>query len=153
MVIGNGYADRCLTEEEVRDLAARALAEAPLDGKRVIVIIPDGTRTAPIPLMFRIFHELLGGRVAALDYLIALGTHQPMNEEAIAKLVGVTAEDREVNYPKVRIFNHRWDLPETFVTLGRIDSDEISRLTGGQLDLPVDVRLNRMVLDYDQIII
>jgi nickel-dependent lactate racemase len=153
MVIGKGYEDRCLTEDEVRDLAARTLVDTPLDGKRVIIIIPDGTRTAPIPLMFRLFHELLGGRVAALDYLIALGTHQPMNEEAITKLVGVTAEDRAVHYPHVKIFNHRWDLPETFVTLGRIESDEISRLTGGKLDLPVDVRLNRMVLDYDQIII
>ena len=32
----------------------------PLEGKRVLVIIPDGTRTAPIPLMFRLLYEQIG---------------------------------------------------------------------------------------------
>ena len=61
----------------VRELLARALEPLPLDGKRVLVIIPDGTRTAPIPLMFRLLYEQIGRRVARLDYLIALGTHPP----------------------------------------------------------------------------
>jgi nickel-dependent lactate racemase len=153
MVIGAGYEDRCLTGDEVRDLAARALAESDLDGRSVIVIIPDGTRTAPIPLMFRVFHELLAGRVAKLDYLIALGTHQPMSDEAILKLVGLTAEERAGRFHEIGIFNHEWDRPETFATLGQISRQEISEITGGLLDQSVDVRLNRKVLDYDQIII
>jgi len=49
----------------------------------VLIIIPDSTRTAPIPQMFRLFYEALGKDVAALDYLIALGTHKPMDQEAI----------------------------------------------------------------------
>ena len=55
----------------------------------MLVIIPDGTRTAPIPLLFRLLYEQIGRRVARLDYLIALGTHPPMSEEAIEQLVGV----------------------------------------------------------------
>ena len=47
-----------------------------LDGKRVLIIIPDGTRSMPMPLMFNLFEELLGRRVKALDYLVALGTHR-----------------------------------------------------------------------------
>ena len=64
MLIGKGYTDQFLSDAEVHELAASALSQAGLDGKRVIVIIPDGTRTAPIPQMFRLFHELLGEKAA-----------------------------------------------------------------------------------------
>ena len=153
MVTGKGYLDRYLSEDEIRELMQPALDQARLDGKRVIIIIPDGTRTAPIPQMFRLFCQYLGKRVAALDFLIALGTHKPMNEEAISRLVGVTPEEMATLYPGVRVFNHRWDLPETFITLGQITSDEVSVITNGVLTDAVDVRLNRVVLDYDQIIV
>jgi hypothetical protein len=83
MIAGRGYVDRYLEEDEVRELVGEAFSGSSLEGKRVIVIIPDGTRTAPISMMFRSLREMLGERVAALDYLIALGTHQPMSEEAI----------------------------------------------------------------------
>ncbi|MFL6276532.1 MAG: lactate racemase domain-containing protein [Blastocatellia bacterium] len=153
MLIGKGYEDRFLTEAEIRGLMSEALAAVSLDGKRVLILIPDRTRTAPIPQMFRLFHELLGARVAALDYLIALGTHQPMSEAAINQLVGVTAEERATVFAGVGVFNHRWDVPETFTTLGEIPATEISEMTGGLLNQPVDVRLNKLIFDYDQIII
>ena len=153
MVFGKGYTDRFLTEHEVHDLMAEALAQANLDGKRVLVIIPDHTRTAPVPLFFRLFHELLGGSVAALDYLVALGTHQPMSEEALNKLVGVTAAERAEKYRDVRILNHRWDLPDTFVTIGTIPAAEIEEITGGLMRQEVPVTLNKLIFDYDQLII
>lgn len=153
MLIGTGYTDRFLSEPEIRELMAAALSQTDLDGKRVIILIPDGTRTAPIPLMFRLFHEMLGQRVDALDYLIALGTHQPMSEEHINQHIGVTAEERAGKYATVNVFNHRWDLPESFAELGEISADEIEKLSDGMLREPVKVRLNKLVLDYDQIII
>jgi nickel-dependent lactate racemase len=153
MVEGLGYEDRFLAEAEIRELMSAALARARLEDKRVLVIIPDRTRTAPIPQMFRLFHELLGQKVAALDYLIALGTHKLLSEEAINQLVGITAEEREREYARVGVFNHRWDLPETFVSVGRIDAPEIEEMTGGLMKQAVDVRLNKMVFDYDQLII
>jgi nickel-dependent lactate racemase len=153
MVTGKGYLDRYLSEDEIRELMQPALEQARLDDKRVIIIIPDGTRTAPIPQMFRLFCQYLGKRVAALDFLIALGTHKLMNEDAISRLVGATPEEMAKLYPGVRVFNHRWDLSETFITLGQITSDEVSVITNGVLSDAVDVRLNRRVLDYDQIIV
>ena len=152
-MLGKGYEDKFLTETEVRDLMSTALARANLAGKRVLIIIPDGTRTAPIPQMFRLFHEYLGETAAALDYLVALGTHQAMSDEALNKLVGVTPEERAGKYAKVNIFNHRWDLPETFVDLGQISASEIEEITGGLMSQAVEVRLNKLVFDYDQIII
>jgi nickel-dependent lactate racemase len=103
--------------------------------------------------MFRLFFEFLGDEVAALDYLIALGTHKALSEAALNKLVGVTPEERAGKFAKVNIVNHRWDLPETFVTLGQITPVEIEEITGGLMSQPVDVRLNKMVFEYDQIIV
>jgi nickel-dependent lactate racemase len=153
MFIGQGSPDRFLTESEIRELMATALAQASLDGKRVVVIIPDGTRTAPIPLMFRLFHELLGGQVAQLDFLIALGTHQPMSEEAINKHIGVTTEERVTRYTRTNIFNHRWEAPDQMVELGEISESEVEEITNGLLRQSVKVRLNKLIFDYDQIII
>jgi nickel-dependent lactate racemase len=153
MLIGNGSIDRFLGEEEIRELAIEALARADLDGKRVLAIIPDSTRTAPIPLFFRLFYEALWGRVAALDYLVALGTHQPMSEEALNRLVGITAEERTGTYAGIHLLNHRWDLPGTLTTVGVIQASEIERLSNGLLVQDVPVTLNRLILDYDHLIV
>jgi nickel-dependent lactate racemase len=153
MVIGKGACDRALSESEVRKLMSEAFYGAGLNGKRVLVIIPDGTRTAPIPMMFRLFHESLNDRVEALDFLIALGTHQPMSEGAINRHVGVTAEERATLFARINIFNHRWDEPGQLVELGEISEGEIAEITGGLLRQSVKVRLNKLIFDYDQIII
>src|SRR5437879_6795173 len=92
MIVGKGSMTDILTTEDIQQLIAQACDPLPLDGKRVLVIIPDGTRTAPIPLLFRLLYEQFGRRVAQLDYLIALGTHPPMSDEAIDHLVGVPAD-------------------------------------------------------------
>ena len=152
-MIGKGYEDKFLTEAEIRELMSQALAQTDLSGKRVLIITPDSTRTAPMPQMFRLFYEYLGEEVAALDYLIALGTHQPMGDDALNKLFGLTSAERAEKYAKVNIFNHRWDVPDTFVNLGQITEAEIEEITGGLMRQAVDVRLNRLVFDYDQIII
>ena len=153
MVVGKGSTAATLTSEEVRQLVASACDPLPLDGKRVLAIIPDGTRTAPIPLLFRLLYEQLGRRVARLDYLIALGTHPPMSEEAIGRLVGASAAERAERYPKTQVFNHRWDLPETLETIGVIARQEAARLTDGLLAEDVPVVLNKLIFDYDQLII
>jgi nickel-dependent lactate racemase len=151
--VGAEGATEQLGADQVRARLTNALGQANLDGKRVLIIIPDGTRTAPIPLFFRLFYEALWGRVAALDYLVALGTHQPMSEAALLRLVGTTAEERRTTYAGVGLFNHRWDLPDTLVTVGTIPAQEIGELSNGLLVQDVPVTLNRMIFDYDQLVI
>jgi nickel-dependent lactate racemase len=153
MVSGRGATDRFLRESEIAELTAEALDRSDLDGKRVLVIIPDSTRTAPIPLFFRLFHQALAHRVTSLDYLVALGTHQPMSDEALNELVGISAEERATTYAHVNLFNHRWDFPGTMITVGTIPSREIEKLSRGMLAQDVPVALNRLVFDYDQVII
>jgi nickel-dependent lactate racemase len=152
-VLGKGSATGYLSEDDVRELVVQALGQLDLRGLRVLVLIPDSTRTAPIPLFFRLFHEALWGRVAALDYLVALGTHQLMSEKALNRLVGITAEERRTTYASVNLFNHRWDLPGTLTTVGVIPADEIEQLSGGLLAQDVPVTVNRLVLEYDVLIV
>ena len=79
-IVWKGVVDGYLSEEEVRRTAREGLARLPVDGRSLLVIIPDGTRTMPMPLMFDILERELGPRVASLDFLVALGTHSPMDD-------------------------------------------------------------------------
>jgi nickel-dependent lactate racemase len=153
LILGKGSTTEQLSVEDTRRLITQACNNLSSDHKRILVIIPDGTRTAPIPLIFRLLYEQLGTRVAQLDYLIALGTHQPMTDDAIDHLVGVTLSERTQHYPKVHIFNHQWSQPAMLQTIGVISRNEAEILTNGLLVDEVVVTLNRMILDYDQLII
>ncbi len=150
---GSGFLDRTLTDDEITTLIESAFADNTLDGKRVLVIIPDGTRSAPIPQMFRLLHKTLAYRVAALDFLIALGTHRPMTPEQINVLVGVAPEEWETTFAGVHVFNHHWENPETFINLGTISADEVGVISNGLLCQDVPVRINRLVHEYDQLVI
>ena len=148
---GSGYTDRFLTDDETREIVRAGLESLSLDGKRVLFLIPDGTRTMPMPRLFGLFREMLDGKVAALDFLVALGTHQPMDDAALSRLIGVPVVDGRAGAS--RIHNHEWADPATFVTIGEISAAEIAELSGGRLAQSVPVSLNRLIFDYDQIII
>jgi nickel-dependent lactate racemase len=150
-VVGKGREDGYLTPQEVGDVTRDGLAKVPLDGKRVLVIVPDGTRTMPMPLMFDSLERDLGPRVAALDYLVALGTHMAMTDEQLSKLVGRPVVKGMTG--RTKVMNHRWEDPATFVTLGTIPAREIEQLSGGRLKQDVPVALNRLVTEYDHVII
>lgn len=152
-VLGRGSLDRFLSDQEVRDLTTEALEEVDLRGARVLVLIPDGTRTAPIPLFFRLFHACLAGRVRALDFLVALGTHPPLSDEALARLVGLSPGERSGALRDVRLFNHRWDLPEALAVVGALSREETHALSQGLMDEEVPVAVNRLLLEYDQVLI
>lgn len=148
--IGIGAPGRFVAVDEARAIVAEGLASLALDGKRVLVIVPDGTRTMPLPAMVDAI-DAATPRVAALDFLVALGTHQPMTDEQLTRLVGRTVESGR--FGRSRIFNHRWDEADTFATLGTIPAADIRELTGGRLEQDVEVALNRLIFDYDQLII
>jgi nickel-dependent lactate racemase len=150
-VIGRGVVQGYLSAEEFQSVVRSGLQSLPLDGRRVLVLIPDGTRTMPMPAMFDALERELLPRVAALDYLVALGTHQPMSDAQLGRLVGRDVVAGQAG--KSRIFNHRWEDPEAFVKLGTIPASEIADLTGGRLKQDVPVALNRLILDYDHVLI
>ena len=151
MVIGKGSTGQYLHPGQVREIVAEAATSLPVAGQRVLIIIPDGTRTMPMPLMFGLLQEILRPRVQALDYLVALGTHPIMSDTQLTKLVGRTVVNGQVG--DTRVFNHHWENPASFVHLGTIPAGEIEQITGGLMSVDVPVTLNKLILDYDHLIV
>ena len=149
--IGVGAPGAVLDAAQVQAIVNEGLASLALDNRRLLVIIPDGTRTMPVGLMVDAIEAAAGARVAALDYLVALGTHQPMSDAQLTNLVGRPVIDGRMGAR--RVFNHRWDDPRTFVTFGTIPAAEIRRLSDGRLEQDVVVSLNGLILGYDQLLI
>jgi nickel-dependent lactate racemase len=150
-MLGTGSADRLLAADEVRAIVHAGLDALRPDGKRLLFIVPDGTRTMPMPQMFAEIRDHLAGRAKAVDFLIALGTHQPMDDAALTRHFGVPVVNGQAGAS--RIFNHAWSDPATFRTIGVIPAEEIAQLSGGRLAQPVSVSLNKLIFDYDQLVI
>ena len=79
-----------LTDSQVRDLVEEACPAKDYHNKRVLLIVPDGTRSAPVGLLFQTLHRQMGEVTKAFDVLIALGTHQPMSETAICQRLEIS---------------------------------------------------------------
>ena len=137
----------------VSDLIAQACPADSYRGKKVLLIIPDGTRTAPVGLMFQTLHRQIGAVTGAFDILIALGTHQPMSEAAICGRLEISETERASTYRGVRFFNHEWDNPAALRTIGTLTKADTRELSEGRMELDVPVEINQRIFDYDQIII
>lgn len=142
-----------LSDADVRAWVAAHVPAVEYWGKRVLLVIPDSTRTAPLPLLFGALADHLGPVVKQLDLIVALGTHQPMSEAAILKMIGVSAADRAGRFGKVGLFNHEWDNPDRLATIGTLTAAETAELSDGRLSLDVPVEINRRVLDYDVLLV
>jgi len=142
-----------LTDDEARGIIGGALAKLNLAGKRVMLIVPDSTRTAPVGLLFKTIYDEIGESVAKLDVMIALGTHPPMSDDAINRRLEITAQERSTKYARVGLLNHEWDNPVALARIGTIPSSDIGELTGGLFEMDVNVDINRAIFDYDQLII
>jgi nickel-dependent lactate racemase len=142
-----------VSPERVAQIVADALPAKDYSGKRALLIIPDATRTAPVGLLFKTIHEHIGSVTAALDILVALGTHQAMSEEAICERLEISIDERKSAFRKVKFFNHAWNDPSALRNIGTIKADEISQLSGGLFAMDVPVEINKLVFDYDKIII
>lgn len=150
---GMGYDDRILTHAEISSVCSNAITDWQVDSKRVLVLIPDATRTCPLPLMFRLLYERLAPRVRSLSFMVALGTHPALTDAGMNRLVGVSAGELMSQYPKARLLNHRWKTPDELVTVGTLDAGEIDRITGGLFKMDVTVKCNKAVMENDLLLI
>ncbi len=150
---GTGYDDRVLNEGEVVQVCDNAVSEWDIKGKKVLLVIPDATRTCPLNMMFRLLYERMAPEAEALDFLVALGTHPPMSEEQIYDHVGITPGEHRTRYPKARFFNHLWKDPGALYEVGTIPESRISELTDGLFGMDVIITCNRMMLDHDLAVI
>ena len=155
---GKGDPNLELTREDIRRFIETGIPDRLVDGKKVLVLTPDATRTAPLPMVVDVVQEVVGRRAARCDYMVALGTHRSLSEDEIQRLLGVRLRgdglgEGEGAFKNSRFMNHRWDLPETLVKIGTIEEREIDRITGGLFHEGIDVVINREIFNYDLLLI
>ncbi|MEV4342996.1 lactate racemase domain-containing protein [Actinoplanes sp. NPDC049596] len=131
-----------LDDAEVRDYVLRTLAAEDLDGRSVCVIVPDGTRSCPLPMLLSAVHSALHGRASQVTVLVALGTHAPMSEEQLTAHLGGPYEGFDVR-------NHEWWQPSALTSIGVIPAARVAELSEGRMSQDVDVVLNRAVVEHD----
>jgi nickel-dependent lactate racemase len=143
-----------LSDDEIRNTLD--VLSNQFDGQRLLVLIPDHTRSLPLPFLFRALVDVLYG-AKQLDFMVALGTHPPLSDESINKLVGITAEERNSTFKHVGLLNHAWDTPSALTSLGVIEQNEIKQIAGknwhSSLPDEVNIRINKAALEYDHILI
>jgi nickel-dependent lactate racemase len=144
-----GGPDRVLPDDEVTRFVREQLDARDLDGRSVCVVVPDGTRSCPLPLLLTAVHGALVGRVSRLTVLVALGTHAPMDDAHLATMLGYPEGRLDAHYPGMTVLNHAWWDPDTLVSLGVIPGARVAELSEGRLEQAVDVRLNRAVVEHD----
>jgi nickel-dependent lactate racemase len=144
-----------LTEAQILETLHKGLDDK-FSAQRLLVLIPDHTRSLPLPFLFRSLVDVLHN-AKQFDFMVALGTHPPLREESLHKLVGITAEERGTTYKHVGLLNHAWDTPSALTSLGTIQQDEIKQLAGeswhSSLPNEVNIRINKAALEYDHVII
>lgn len=83
-----------------------------LDGRfarqKVLVLIPDHTRSQPLSFLFRALVDILRD-TKQLNFMVALGTHPPLSEENLNKLADITTEERSNTFKHIDLLNHAWD--------------------------------------------
>jgi nickel-dependent lactate racemase len=142
-----------LTNEQVNEVVVQSLPAAEYVGKKVLLIVPDATRTAPIGQLFKAIHAQICDSATKLDVMIALGTHHAMSEEAICERLEITIEERRKQYADVTFHNHEWDNPDAMRNLGTIPASTIKELSGGRFEMDVPVEINKTIYDFDEVMI
>src|SRR6202000_2502388 len=113
-----------LTADQARDLIAQACPAKDYRDKKVLLIVPDSTRTCPLGILFTGLFDQIGAATKHFDVMIALGTHQPMSEEAICERLEISLEERRAKYSGVRFFNHEWDNDAALREIGKLTLED-----------------------------
>ncbi len=144
-----GGPEQMLDKHRIRAFVLDQLELIDLKHASVCVLVPDATRSFPLPLMLSAVSEALRGRARAVTVLIALGTHAAMTERALATHLGYAHSTLEETYPGMSVRNHAWWDPSTFAQVGSISAERIEQLSDGMLSQSVDIRINRALLEHD----
>jgi len=142
-----------LSRSLIETRISAGIAPALISGSRILVIIPDASRNAPIPAAFSVICRLAAEANCQVDFLIALGTHPPMTSPEIASLVGMSQEQVQIDFPGTRIWNHNWLDRDQLTNLGQIPAEEVDVLSAGLMKEDIVVNINKLILDYDQLVV
>ncbi|MCS7242881.1 lactate racemase domain-containing protein [Candidatus Caldatribacterium sp.] len=151
ILFGKGDTERTFSFEETQIYFREALSRHNWRKKKVLGIIPDNTRTAPVRIFFEAALSVIKPEAKRLDFLIALGTHPPMTDEELKAHLGVTF--REAKNQGVTVYNHLFQNPQELVHVGTIPREEMQIISRGLIAEDVPVTVNRHILEYDELLI
>ena len=132
-----------LSPEAIREALLKSLEGRTL--KNVLIIPPDYTRFhSNSGYITNVYYHALVDNGCEVDILPALGTHVPVTREEAAIMFG------DIPYEKFIPHNWRTDV----MKIGEVPAEYLEEITGGLWHDPVDVEINRLVMDekYDLIL-
>ena len=138
-----------MSEGEIRDALLASLSDWQEESgrglKNVLIIPPDYTRFhSNSGFITNVYYHALVEMGCEVDILPALGTHVPVTAEEAAHMFG--------DIPFERFLEHNWRTD--VVKIGEVPAEYLEEITEGLWHDPVDVEINRLVMDekYDLIL-
>jgi nickel-dependent lactate racemase len=142
-----------LSRAELARLVDEALATSVRPGERVLCLVPDSTRTMDLPFFFRCIARGLREIASGLDFMVALGTHSPLDRPAMDRLFGLGPGELESAFPGIRLLNHEWRASDALARVGVLPASEMAELSGGRLSIDLPVTIDAAALDYDRLLV
>jgi len=152
-IYGKGSLDNVLSEDEIFIICEKAFDKFDIDFKKILVLIPDNTRHAPIGMFFKVINKIIGKRVKKLDFLVATGTHIVMSTDQIYKFISINEVEHKKYYPDIDFFCHDFSKKDTFSTIGIISANEIYEISNGLFSEDIEIPINKIVFNYDKVVI
>lgn len=132
-----------LTDGELKDALITLLSARP--ARRVLILPPDFTRFhSKAGFLTNICYHHYADQGAKVDILPTLGTHRAMTEAEAKEMFG------DIPFERFIVHNWRTDV----VKIGEVPGAFLSEITEGLWTEPVEVEVNRRVMDpsYDLIL-
>ena len=136
-----------MTDTKIRQVFEAHVPQWVAAGDRVLLVVPDTTRSAPMARLMGLLLPILRAVGARVTVLVALGTHPPLTREALRRHLGIDPHESEV-----RVLNHAWDDPSALMSVGTLSAVEVESLSGGLLAEAVDLRVNRAIATADSML-
>ncbi len=132
-------------ESFIREIMQKILEHVGKKPQRMLLLPPDITRFhSDAGNITNMIYQMYAG-TAHIDIMPAIGTHYPMTEQEIREMYG-----DEISLD--RFIEHDWR--NEVKVLGDVPAEKISELSEGALALPMEVGVNRRMLEgnYDLIL-
>ncbi len=153
MICAQSAPSGTLSCDDIQQQLTRFAESMPRHGGRILLIVPDLTRTAPVDVVYKSIYPILAKDFQAIDVMVALGTHQPLSEAQICQRLGITVEQHQQLYNKSRFMNHCFDDTSELKLVGRFTEEQVWDISGGLMREEVPITLNKHLFEYDQILI
>lgn len=153
MLVSYGSTAHSISYEDIRDLVGLHVREQQLADKRVLLIVPDKTRSGPTPLFLRALAERLCPIATGLDAMVALGTHDPLKGDAFEEYTRAIQAGGDCGGRPPRILQHHFRATSQLRLVANLSAAEVSDMTMGYCYEQIPFTIDKAIFDYDHVVI